>query len=143
MWQGKEYKLTFGCIRNFTHIIITKSCIANRNLLSQIMLVLLLHVVLAKIAFAQTLIIDNKKFFEEEQFIEMTLVTDLKKLIGEKLEKGYQTNFQPATVTCHFFFMIHLQWFKVHDQGIDGQSLKAKNVQCCMKFFHAPWKSSV
>lgn len=102
MWQGKEYKLNFAGIRNFAHISITAPCIANGNLLGKIRLVLLLLFVSANIISAQTPVVDKKKFFGEEQLIEMSLVTDFKKLIGEKLKEGYETNFQPATVTCLF-----------------------------------------
>jgi hypothetical protein len=52
--------------------------------------------------FAQTLVVDKKNFFIDEHILEMDVVTDMKKLVGEKLEKDYATNFQPATLTCRF-----------------------------------------
>jgi hypothetical protein len=51
---------------------------------------------------AQTLVVDKKKFFIDEQLIEMTIVSDFKKLISDKLRKDFATNYQPATITCLF-----------------------------------------
>ncbi|MEJ7588875.1 MAG: hypothetical protein WKI04_15070 [Ferruginibacter sp.] len=44
----------------------------------------------------------TRKFFADEQVIEMNLVSDFKKLINEKLRKDYQQNFLPASITCLF-----------------------------------------
>jgi hypothetical protein len=51
---------------------------------------------------AQTSNLDKKKFFTEERIIEMSLVADYKKLIKEKLDPNFKTNFLPATITCLF-----------------------------------------
>ncbi|HLG39889.1 MAG TPA: hypothetical protein VI461_09485, partial [Chitinophagaceae bacterium] len=48
---------------------------------------------------AQTLPIDKKSFFKDEEIIEMTITTDLKKLINGKDKPNYEQNIQPATVT--------------------------------------------
>ncbi|MEO5891021.1 MAG: hypothetical protein ABIQ31_12250 [Ferruginibacter sp.] len=53
-------------------------------------------------ATAQKTIIDKKKFFQDDQMIEMTIVADFKNLIADKLKKDYKKNFQPATITCLF-----------------------------------------
>ena len=54
------------------------------------------------IASAQTLVVDKKKFFADEAVIEMTLVSDFRKLINDKLRKDFAVNYQPATITCLF-----------------------------------------
>jgi hypothetical protein len=51
---------------------------------------------------AQTLVIDETNFFTDERVIEMTLVSDFRKLIHDKLRKDFATNYQPATITCLF-----------------------------------------
>jgi hypothetical protein len=51
---------------------------------------------------AQTFNLDKKKFFTDESIIEMSLVADFKKLIKEKLDPNFKTNFLPATITCLF-----------------------------------------
>ena len=102
MWHVEKYQLSVVRIGNCTPGIIAKLRIANGNLLSKVRLVFLLLFVLARIAPAQTGVVDKKRFFAEEQVIEMTLVSDFKKLIGEKLNKRSETNFQPATITCLF-----------------------------------------
>jgi hypothetical protein len=57
---------------------------------------------------SQTLVIDKKSFFKEEQVIQMSLVTDLRKLITEKEKKNYEQNTQPATVSFLFSDSIHI-----------------------------------
>lgn len=51
------------------------------------------------VATAQSPVVDKKSFFADEQLVEMTLVTDLKKLIMEKGKSGFEHNIQPATIT--------------------------------------------
>lgn len=53
-------------------------------------------------ASAQTLVVDKKKFFTDEKLIEMTLVSDFRKLINNKIRKDYADYYQPATITCLF-----------------------------------------
>jgi hypothetical protein len=62
---------------------------------------LLLMLPLFSVSFVagQTFVIDKKKFFTNEQIIEMEVVTDMKKLVTNKLEKDYATNYQPGTIT--------------------------------------------
>lgn len=62
---------------------------------------LLLMLPLFSVSFVagQTFVIDKKKFFTDEQIIELEVVTDMKKLITNKLEKDYATNYQPGAIT--------------------------------------------
>ena len=46
--------------------------------------------------------IETKNFFVDDKLIEMTLVSDFKKLIREKLKKDFAGNYQPATITMVF-----------------------------------------
>ena len=65
-------------------------------------LFMFLFLMVISVASAQTPAISQKKFFKEEQVIEMTLVSDFKKLIQGKLKKGFETKYHPATITCIF-----------------------------------------
>lgn len=65
-------------------------------------LVMLLLFMLTNLASAQTPTISQKKFFTDQRVIEMTLVSDFKKLIQGKLKKGFETKYHPATITCLF-----------------------------------------
>ncbi|MGZ8553729.1 MAG: hypothetical protein ACXWV8_10010, partial [Chitinophagaceae bacterium] len=67
-----------------------------------IKLILFLLFVSGDMVSAQSLVVDKKKFFSDEQIIEMDLLADFKNLIRDKLKKDYETNFQPATITCLF-----------------------------------------
>ncbi|MGZ8549651.1 MAG: hypothetical protein ACXWV2_03270 [Chitinophagaceae bacterium] len=67
-----------------------------------IKLILFLLFVSGDMVSAQSLVVDKKKFFSDEQIIEMDLLADFKYLIRDKLKKDYETNFQPATITCLF-----------------------------------------
>lgn len=46
--------------------------------------------------------IETKNFFSEDKLIGVTLVSDFKKLIREKLKKDFAGNYQPATITMVF-----------------------------------------
>jgi hypothetical protein len=103
MPQTEYYKLMYlktGCTQNEKYfnrqLTVLKSSLYKSILL--LLIILLTHTVVP----AQTLAIDKKKFFTEEQPVEMTLTTDLKKLFTEKLKKDYKENALPATVTCVF-----------------------------------------
>jgi len=63
---------------------------------------IVLFVISLRPASAQTLVVDEKKFFTDHRVIEMTLVSDFRKLINDKLRKDFATNYQPATITCLF-----------------------------------------
>ncbi|MFI5133570.1 MAG: hypothetical protein ACHQEB_04500 [Chitinophagales bacterium] len=63
-----------------------------------ILLLLLLLPVSFLSAFAQTAKVDSVAFFNDDRTIEMTLSTDFKKLIAEKLKMGEQ----PATISLRF-----------------------------------------
>jgi hypothetical protein len=65
-------------------------------------LLLLLFLIVTSIICAQPKAIDKKKFFTDDQLIEMTLTCDFKKLISDKLKKDYKQNFIPATITLLF-----------------------------------------
>ncbi|MCW3091980.1 MAG: hypothetical protein JWP81_3049 [Ferruginibacter sp.] len=47
-------------------------------------------------------VVTQKKFFKEDDLITMTLVSDFKKLVSEKLKKADLQKYQPATITCIF-----------------------------------------
>ena len=65
-------------------------------------LFMFLFLMVTSVASSQSLTIGQKKFFTDEQVIEMTLVADFKKLIQGKLKKGFETKYHPATFTCIF-----------------------------------------
>ncbi len=65
-------------------------------------LFMFLFLIVTSVVPAQTPAISQKKFFKEEQVIEMTLVADFKKLIQGKLRTGFETKYHPATITCLF-----------------------------------------
>lgn len=46
--------------------------------------------------------IDKKTFFLTDSLIEMTIVTDLKKLVNGKEKKNFEKHFIPAAITFHF-----------------------------------------
>jgi hypothetical protein len=48
---------------------------------------------------AQTVTFDKKSFFNEDQVLQMTLVTDLRKLVNDKAKDNYEHNIQPATIS--------------------------------------------
>lgn len=48
---------------------------------------------------AQTTTLDKKKFFENDQPIEMTITSDFRALIKGKFKKNYRERYQPATVS--------------------------------------------
>jgi hypothetical protein len=61
-----------------------------------------IFLLLVNIALAQTIAIDTKSFFTDEQLIEMTMLSDFKALIKGKFKNDYQHHYQPATITCVF-----------------------------------------
>ncbi|NOT90180.1 hypothetical protein [Ferruginibacter sp.] len=73
------------------------NCCKNNNILL-VFFLLLIH----SAAPAQTLSIDKKNFFSEEQPFEMSLTADVKKLFTEKLKKDYEELGVPASITCIF-----------------------------------------
>jgi hypothetical protein len=53
-------------------------------------------------ASAQTLEVNDKKLFSDQCVIEMTRVSDFRKMINDKLSKDFVTNYRPATIACLF-----------------------------------------
>ncbi len=82
MWHLKQYKSTFRS--KVTRWVAVLFLIANCG------------------ASAQSPVIDKKKFFKNEEVIEMTLVADFKKLIQGKFKKGFESKYYPATITFLF-----------------------------------------
>ncbi len=104
MCQHREYIVSSRLFNYFSRFMAAQRRRTTKSLVHTtiIKLILFLLFVSGDIVSAQSLVVDKKKFFTDEQIIEMELSADFKNLISDKLKKDYETNFQPATITCLF-----------------------------------------
>ena len=98
IFYKKREALSYSHFINEPGLFLSKDWLKN----SKTGLLIWLLFFVTSIASAQKKEFDKRKFFKDDRLIEMTLVTDFKKLIKEKLNDNYRQNFLPATITCIF-----------------------------------------
>lgn len=118
MTQTEDHKLMYpqknnlyparDRLQNKKHFTSKRSAVKNNCCKNSNILLVFFLLLLYTVASAQTLSINKKEFFTEEQPFEMTLTTDLKKLFTEKLKKDYKDRAVPGSITCIFNDSIRL-----------------------------------